>query len=90
MTNGIGELYFATLSEAGGDNIFGYPTPHVGGAAVDLARILAGEGPAAMPAPAAITVDDDLSSGQAGVSFGAANDETPGGVDQELGLVAQR
>src|SRR3954451_14461206 len=38
-----------------------------------------------MPSPAAVTVHDDLATGQAGVALRTANDETSGGIDQKFG-----
>src|SRR6478735_4994728 len=57
----------------------------VGGRAVDLGRVLAGEGAAAVAGHAAVGVDDDLAAGQAGVAHRAADLETPGGVDEQPG-----
>src|SRR5690606_8560400 len=61
----------------------GHPAGRVRGGAVDLGRVLAGEGAAAVPGVAAVGVDDDLAAGQAGVAHRAADLEPPGGVDQQ-------
>ena len=79
--DGVGELHFAALGQAGGDDVLGDVAGHVGGAAIDLGRVLAAEGAAAVPAPAAVGVDDDLAAGQAAVAVRAADDELAGRVD---------
>jgi len=60
----------------------------IGGGAVDLGRVLAREGAAAMRGRATIGIDDDLAPSQAAIAVGAADDETAGRVDVELGLFA--
>ena len=49
--DGVGELHFAALGQAGGDDVLGDVAGHVGGAAIDLGRVLAAEGAAAVAAP---------------------------------------
>ena len=88
--DGIGHLDLAAVRQPGGDHILGSPAGGIGGRTIDLGGVLAREGTAAMPAHAAIGVDDDLATGHAGVTHWAANDETPGGVDVHLeGFVGQ-
>ena len=77
----VGQLHFAAIGQAGGDDVLGHVPGHVGGAAIDLGRILAAEGAAAVPAPAAVGIDDDLAPGQAAVAVRAADDEPAGRVD---------
>ena len=84
--DGVGELDGAALGEAGGDDVLGQIARGVGGRAVDLGRVLAREGAAAMGGGPAIGVDDDLAAGQAGVAIGPADDELAGRVDVELVL----
>ena len=79
--DGVGQLHFAAVGQAGGDDVLGHVPGHVGGAAVDLGRILAAEGAAAVPAPAAVGVDDDLAAGQAAVAVRAADHEPAGRID---------
>ena len=62
----VGELHFAAVGQAGGHDVLGDVARHVGGGAVDLGRIFAAEGAAAVAAHAAVGVDDDLAAGQAG------------------------
>ena len=84
--DGVGHLHFATVAETGSNEILGDVTSHIGGGTVDLARVLAGEGTAAMAPHAAVGIDDDLAPGQAAIAHRAADDKTPGGVDEVAGL----
>src|SRR5438067_7376554 len=81
----VGELNFATRGEASRDDILGDPAAHVSGAAIDLTRVLPGKRAAAVPAPAAVAVDDNLAAGQARIALRTADDETSGWVDEKLG-----
>jgi len=89
VTDGVGKLDFATGGEAGGDDIFGDPTAHVGSAAVHFGRVLAGKGTAAVTAHAAVGINDDFASGQATVTLRPADNEVAGRVDQVFGLRGQ-
>ena len=82
----VGELHFALRRELRRDDVLRHPAAHVGGAAIDLRRILARERAAAVTAHAAVAVDDDLAAGEAGVALRPADDEAAGRVDQELGV----
>src|SRR5690606_17147902 len=84
--DGVGDLDFATLGEAGSDDVLGHVTTGVGGRTVNLGRVLAGEGAAAVAGHAAVGVDDDLAAGQAAVAHRAADHELAGRVDVELGV----
>ena len=80
------------VARPGGDDVLGDPAHRVGGGAVDLGRVLAGEGAAAVAGVAAVGVDDDLAAGEAGVAHRAADDELAGRVDEQpvaLGLEAE-
>src|SRR6516164_1136993 len=72
----------STITETGRDHVLGDVAAHVRGGAVHLARILAAEGAAAVPAHPTVGVDDDLPSGQTGVTHRAADDKPAGGVDE--------
>ena len=84
--DGVSELNFDAAGEAGGDEVLGNVTGHVGGRTVDLGGVLAGEGAAAVTAHAAVGVDDDLAASEAGVAHGPADDEAAGWVDVVLGV----
>ena len=75
LADGVGDLRLAAAGEARGDDVLGDPAHGVGRGAVDLRRVLAGEGAAAVAGHAAVGVDDDLATGQAGVAHRAADDE---------------
>ena len=71
----VGDLHLGAVGQAGGDDVLGDPARGVGGRAVDLRRVLAGERAAAVAGHAAVGVDDDLAAGQARVADRAADDE---------------
>ncbi|CDB87766.1 putative uncharacterized protein PY07799 [Firmicutes bacterium CAG:170] len=81
--DGVGQLQLALGGEAGCDDVLGDVARHIGRAAVNLGRVLAGEGAAAVGRVAAVGIDDDLAAGQAGVADGAADDKAAGRVDEE-------
>src|SRR5690606_36692155 len=85
--DGVGQLYFTLLRDAGGHDVLGNVARQIGGRTVNLGGVLAGEGTATVARVAAVGVDDDLASGQAAVTVGAADHEAAGGVDVELGLL---
>lgn len=74
-TDGVGQLDQRTAGKAGGDQGLGNPTGQVGGGAVDLGEVLAGEGTTTVGTPAAVGVDNDLTAGQTGVTLGTTDDE---------------
>jgi hypothetical protein len=92
LADGVRDLDLAAGGEPGGDDVLGDPAHGVGGGAVHLGRVLAGEGAAAVPGVAAVGVDDDLAAGEAGVAHRTADDELAGRVHQQpvaLGLDAE-
>lgn len=86
-TNGVGQLDQGAAGEAGGDQGLGNPTGQVGGGTVDLGEVLAGEGTTAVGTPAAVGVDNDLTTSQTGVTLGTTNDEETRWLDL-FGLLA--
>ena len=89
-TDSVGELHLADIRQAGGDDILGDIARHVGGAAIDLAGILAAEGAASVTASTSVGVNDDLASGQTRICGRAALDEVPGRVDVEDGVLIEK
>jgi hypothetical protein len=79
--DGVGELDGAAVGEAGGDDVLGEVARRIGGRAVDLGRVLAREGAAAVRGRAAVGVDDDLAAGEAGVAVGPPMTKLAGRVD---------
>ena len=74
-TNRIRDLDKNTSAETSADERLGDPSGGVGGRSIDLGVVLAGEGSATVGAPAAVSVDDDLTASQTGVRLRTANDE---------------
>ncbi|MNI35370.1 hypothetical protein D3C73_893930 [compost metagenome] len=87
--DGVGDLHFATVGQAGGNHVLGNVAGSVGGRTVNLGRVLAGERATTVTGPAAVGVDDDLAAGQAAVAHRAADLELAGRVDVELGALVQ-
>src|SRR5579862_9828748 len=87
--NGVREFYFRLLGELGSHDVLGDMARHVGCGTVDLCRVLAAEGAAAMTAHAAVGVDDDLAAGEAGIAHRSADDEAAGGIDVVLGMLVE-
>jgi hypothetical protein len=83
LADGVGDLDLAAPGQAGSDDVLGDPAHRVGTRPVDLARVLAGERPATVAGHAAVGVDDDLASGEAGVAHRSTDDEPAGGVHQQ-------
>ena len=79
----VGDLDLAAIRQVGGDDVLGDVARRVGRGAVDLGRVLAGEGAAAVARHPAVGVDDDLAAGEAGVADRAADHELAGRVDEE-------
>src|SRR5205823_9930703 len=64
----VRDLELAAVGEARRNDVLRDVARGVGGGAVDLRRVLAREGTAAVARRAAVRVDDDLPSGEAGVA----------------------
>ena len=84
-TDRIRDLDLAALGDPGGDDMLGDPAGRICGRAVDLRRVLAAERAAAVAGRAAVGVDDDLATGEAGVSVRAAEHEIAGRVGRGTG-----
>ena len=80
----VRDLHLAAIGQAGRDHVLRHVAGRVGRGAVDLRRVLPGEGTAAVPGGATVGVDDDLPAGQAGVADRAADHELPGRIDHEV------
>src|SRR5205085_2292662 len=72
---------FTLRGEAGRNNILGNIARHVGSRAIDLGRILAAEGAAAVASSTAVGIDNNLTAGQAAVAVRSAFKEAAGGID---------
>src|SRR5713101_4325404 len=82
VTDGIGELNFTSVRQAGCDDILRHPASHVSGAAIDLRRIFSGKRAATVPSHPAVGITDDLAAGDACVALGTANYEPACWIDQ--------
>ena len=74
-TNGVRQLHQRPPRQLRMHERFGDPPRQIGRRPVDFGVVFAREGPAAMRAPAAVGVNDDLAPGETGVALGTANDE---------------
>ena len=86
----VSELDQATIRESGGDDVLRNVTRHVSSRTIDLRRILSGESAAAVRRIAAVSIDDDLAAGQAGVALRAAGDKPAGRVDVILRVFVEQ
>ena len=82
----VGELQGAAVRQSRGDDVLGEIARGIGGRAIDFGRVLAGEGAAAVRRRAAVSVDDDLASGEAAVAVGPADEKLAGRIDMPDGL----
>src|SRR5439155_18274079 len=71
-TDDVGDLDLAALREAGGHDVLRDVARRVRAGPVDLRRVLAAERSPTVGRVAAVRVDDDLASGEAGVPHRAA------------------
>ena len=86
-TDGIGKLDLAFVCQSGCYQVLCRITCCISCGTVYLCTVLSGECAAAVSCVAAVGVDDDLPTGQAAVTMRAADNETSGGVNEELGLI---
>ena len=77
-TDGVGDLNQDASAESGLDEGFGDPAGGVGGGTIHFGEVLAGESATTVGAPSSVSVDDDLTACQTGVSHGTADDEFAG------------
>jgi len=74
-TDGVGELDEGPAGELAVHKRLGDPACEIGGRAVDFTVVLTREGTAAVRAPAAVGVDNDLAARQTGIALWTADDE---------------
>ena len=84
MANGVGELDFHTIGEAGGDNVLGDIATHVGGAAVDFGGIFPTEGATPVATRPAVGIDDDFAAGETAIAFRSPDDEATGRINEKF------
>jgi len=88
-SDSVGELDEAAAADARLDEGLGDPAGVVSGRAVDLGGVLSGEGTSSVGSPSSVGVDDDLTSGQSGITVGSSDDEASRGVEHVLGVGVQ-
>ena len=84
LPNGIGQGDRAPLCQASCYDVLGDVPGHIGAAAIHLRSILPGQRPAPVGDKSAVGVHHELAARQAGVRLKAAQDEAPGGIDEDL------
>jgi len=84
MANGVGELDFHTIGEAGGDNVLGNIATHVGCAAVDFGGVFSTEGATPVATRPAVGIDDDFATGETTIALGSPDDEATGRINEEF------
>src|SRR6266478_511925 len=82
VTDGVGELDFASVRQSGGDNILRDPASHVSGAAIDFARVFSRKCAAAVSPHPAVSVANDLAARYPGIAFRTADHESPSRIDE--------
>ena len=84
--DGVSELHFHALGKACSHDVFGDVARHVACGAVNLGRIFAAEGAAAVASHATVSIHDDFAAGEAGIAHRPADHEAAGGIDVVLGI----
>src|SRR5262249_57333354 len=82
---GVRDLQCAAIGKSGRHDILGEIARGISGGAVDLCRVLAGEGAAAMRSSAALGVAEYLASGHTGIAIRCADHEASVSVHVEGG-----
>jgi len=82
-TNSIRELDKASPAELGSHKGLGDPAGSISGRAIDLGPVLSREGSSSVGSPTSVGVDDDLSSGDSGISLGSSDHELSRTLDVE-------
>ena len=85
--NGVTQLHFANLCEAGSGDVLGNVSSHVRSAAIDLGRILTAECAATVTTTTTVGVHDDLATSKAAIAVWATNFKLPGWIDVNDDLI---
>ena len=89
-TDRIGKLNLAAVCQTCRNDILRYIAGSIRSGTVYLRAVLSGKSAAAMTCISAVGINNDLSSGEAGVSMRSANHKTTRRIDKELRLVVQQ
>ena len=84
LPNGIGEADCTRIGKTRRDNVLCHITRHICAAAVDLRTVLAGKRTAAVGYKPAVGVDHQLTAGETGVGFKAAQHKSAGWIDEDF------
>lgn len=84
--NGVGDLEQAAAGEASRDDRLGRLAGNVRARAVNLGRVLTGEGTTTVGTPTAVSVDNNLTTSQTGVTVRATDNEAARRVQVEDGV----
>jgi hypothetical protein len=86
QTDGVGQLDLAAPCQASGDQVLRDPARGIGGAAIDLGGVLAGEAAAPVPSHASVGIHDDLAARESRIAHRPSDHEAAGGVHVEDGV----
>jgi len=89
QSNSVRDLDANAMAEFGVYKRFSDISGEVGGGSIDLGGVLSRVSATSMGTPTTIRVDDDLSSGETGISAGTSLDECTGRVDDVDGVLLQ-
>jgi hypothetical protein len=80
-TNTVSNLDECSLAESSSDETLGDPSGSISSRSVDLSGVLTGESTTSVTTPATISVNDDLSTSQTGITARSTDNERTRGVD---------
>ena len=86
-TDRVRNLHFHPVRKAAAHDALGDMSRHIRGRTVNFRGILAGKASAAVPAHAAVSVDNKFSACEPGIAARTADNEAPGRINKELCIV---
>lgn len=84
MPDGVGELDFHTIGEAGSNNVLGDIATHIGCASVDFGGVFATEGATPVATRPAVGINDDFATGETTIALGSPDDEATGRINEKF------
>lgn len=88
--DGVGQLDFAGVGQAGSDDVFGYISCHIACGSVDFSGVFSAEAAATVSAFSAVGIDDDFSARDAAITFWAADYESACWVNVENDVLVNK
>ena len=85
-TDGIGELNLAAIGKSCRHDVLGGIAGRISRTPVYLGAVFSGESTAAMRSCSTVGIYNNFTSGETGIPVRSANHETPGRIDEDLGL----